>query len=81
MATRLRNAVTSLVVDVMPTTFHPSADFWVRMAARADGSFDGALAVANSNIGRTVSRNSACPYQLTDIGVTRRSVVHQFPVA
>ena len=55
-ASRLRKAVTSVVVVTMLTTFQPSADFWLRVAARAAGSFADALAVENSCISRRVSR-------------------------
>ena len=55
-ASRLRKAVTSLVVVTMLITVQPSADLVVRVAARAAGSFAEALVVENSCIGRTVSR-------------------------
>lgn len=59
-ALRLRKAVTSLAVVTMPTTLHPSADFAVRAAASAAGSFEDELAVENScgsDIRRRVSRS------------------------
>lgn len=57
VASRLRKAVTSVVVVTMLTMLHPAADFSVRVAARAAGSFAGALAVENSCMRRRVSRS------------------------
>jgi hypothetical protein len=48
VASRLKKAVTSVVVVTMPTTLHPCADFSVRVAARAAGSLADALLVENS---------------------------------
>jgi hypothetical protein len=47
-AERLRKAVTSPPVGTMLTMDQPSADFSVSLAARAAGSKDEALTVANS---------------------------------
>lgn len=47
-ASRLKNAVTTVGVLTIPTTFHPAADFSVRVTASAAGSLAEPLAVENS---------------------------------
>mgnify|MGYP001583378137 CR=1 FL=1 len=59
VASRLKKAVTSVVVVTMPTTLHPCADFSVRVAARAAGSLADALVVENSCMPRTVARTES----------------------